>query len=81
MSDLHLAIMRKLHSSKTDTGEPCIRFETVIDGQFGHQSLIGEAAFELLRSAGTFDIKDLEGRPCMVTACGGPMRYERLARM
>ena len=57
-----------------DVGQPCLFFSTYIEESVGAlQILTGDEALEVIRESGVYDVKDLEGRPCIVDTTQGTM--------
>lgn len=61
-----LAIIRDIDFGCRDIGRPCIWFVMdVIDGGALHVS-VEQDALDLVKGAGVYSIKELNGRPCIV---------------
>ena len=73
-----MAIIRKPGFGMRDMNEPGLWFDIYTsDNSAALQVFHGDAALDVIRAYGVYDVKDLEGKPCLVEAAHGMMRYVR----
>lgn len=72
-----LAIVKGVGVGLRDAGYPILWFgvETMNSGSL--QCFGWEDAAEIIKEAGCYDTKNLEGKPCIVEASGGLMKFVR----
>ena len=72
-----MAVIRNVHVGGGDRGTPCLWFDTYIsEASAALQVLDWETARELVRK--TYDVKELEGKPCWVEVDGNIIRFVEL---
>lgn len=72
-----MAVIRNVHIGGGDRGIPCLWFDTYIsESSAALQVIPWDQAFEILKS--TYDVKELDGRPCYVEVDGNMIRFLRL---
>lgn len=62
-----LAIIKNPGYGLRDTNYPCLFFEVCGEGWGSLQTFRGERAQEIITEAGVYDVKNLEGKPCIIT--------------
>jgi len=71
-----LAIMKNVSIGCRDIGTPCMFFETYIDESLAAlQVLDWERAYEIIKKAGVYDFKSLEGSACWVECDSNLIRF------
>ena len=71
-----LAIMRGVSIGMRDISHPCMWFSTYIsEHEAALQVLSWEAAADVIKQYGTYDLKLLEGKPCWVDVEGNLIKF------
>ena len=74
-----VAIIRDVGYGLRDVGRPCLWFTTYVsESGAALQVLLGEDAAAVLKDAGVYDVKELEGKPCYVEVDGGLITFKRV---
>lgn len=76
-----MAIMKGVSVGMRDTGHPCMWFSVNQEGSGSLQVLSWKEAEELIRKADVYDIKELNGKACIVEVDGNFMRFKRMAEI
>lgn len=73
-----LAIIKGPGFGLRDTGRPCLWFlvDTLDGGSL--QVFYGDQAYTIIKEANVYDVKDLEGKPCVVTSNNGIQTFVRM---
>jgi len=78
MKQEQLAIINNVGFGNRDVGHPVLFFTTMTTESSGAlQVLVGEEAMDLIQAYGTWDIKEMEGKPIWVTCDGNIMKVAR----
>lgn len=76
-----LAIIKGVGFGLRDAGYPVLSFETKQEGSGALQVLNLEQTGKLIQEAEVYDIKDLEGKACIVEKDGMMMKFKRMAKI
>lgn len=76
-----MAIMKGVSIGMRDAGTPVMWFSTNQEGSGALQVLGWEDAAKLIREANVYDIKELNGKACIVERDGNIMRFKRMAKI
>ncbi len=76
-----LAVIRGVGYGNRDVGKPCLWFTTYISETTGALHVFtGDEANQFIRSSGVYDIRDLDGKACIVRVGETKIEFVRVAR-
>ena len=82
MIEERMAIMKDVGFGLRDVGQPCLWFTTYIDEHMAAlQVLRGKEIEKILVDSNSYDVKELEGKPCWVQIDGNIIKFLRFLKV
>lgn len=76
-----LAIIREVGYGCRDIGQPCLFFTVKTENYCSLQILNEQEAGDLIKESGVYDVKELEGKPCIINRDNHLIKFVRLAKI